>query len=268
MAGLAKMRFIMEARSLIVAPLFLLLGSVCFVAVEGPDLQASEVAEVVAPSRISIDVEGWTVRVHERLWSGPDRELGDRCIRFLAAKLADIKAVVPADKLTRLRAVVIVLDHQHDTFKGMAYHPSATWLANHGHSPDLARCVHIAHADKLPTPRNIREQPWVILHELAHAYEHQVLRPEDRRRITKVYEAYKASGRGRRVLLFNGKRVKHYALTNEKEFFAEMTEAYFGVNDFFPFNRAQLMESEPQIYELLRDIWDTPAPEAECHVAN
>ena len=31
--------------------------------------------------------------------------------------------------------------------------------------------------------------------------------------------------------------MRHYALTNHKEFFAEMSEAYFGMNDFFPFNR-------------------------------
>jgi hypothetical protein len=43
------------------------------------------------------------------------------------------------------------------------------------------------------------------------------------------------------------------------EFFAEMTEAYFGTNDFFPFNRAELKESEPQIYEVLKNTWDSPS---------
>ncbi|MGO9112581.1 MAG: hypothetical protein ACLP9L_25400 [Thermoguttaceae bacterium] len=32
-----------------------------------------------------------------------------------------------------------------------------------------------------------------------------------------------------------GQHVRHYALTDHKEFFAEMSEAYFGMNDFFPF---------------------------------
>ena len=44
------------------------------------------------------------------------------------------------------------------------------------------------------------------------------------------------------------------------EFFAEMTEAYFGANDFYPFNRAELRESEPAIYELMADIWTRPLP--------
>ena len=53
-----------------------------------------------------------------------------------------------------------------------------------------------------------------------------------------------------------GRRVKHYALTDPMEFFAEMTEAYFGANDFFPFTRAELKESEPEIYDLLGIIWE------------
>jgi hypothetical protein len=55
--------------------------------------------------------------------------------------------------------------------------------------------------------------------------------------------------------LNHGKRVRHHALTDQKEFFAEMTEAYFGLNDFFPFNRAELMTAEPEIFELLQAIW-------------
>ncbi|MDZ4784300.1 MAG: zinc-dependent peptidase [Planctomycetia bacterium] len=66
-------------------------------------------------------------------------------------------------------------------------------------------------------------------------------------------------GRGDSSLLYDGTRVRHYALTDEKEFFAEMTEAYFGSNDFFPFNRAELQEAEPEIYQLLVDMWATPS---------
>lgn len=73
-----------------------------------------------------------------------------------------------------------------------------------------------------------------------------------------AYQKYKKSGRGEKALLYNGKRVRHYALTDPKEFFAEMTEAYFGVNDLIPFNRAELKESEPEIYELLKTIWESP----------
>ncbi len=43
--------------------------------------------------------------------------------------------------------------------------------------------------------------------------------------------------------------------TDWKEFFAEMTGAYFGENAFFPFNRAELMTAGPEIHELMTAIW-------------
>jgi len=202
-------------------------------------------------------IEGWSVRVDDRLLKAPDDELGTNALRFLENKLADLKVVVPADKVKKLQSVVIVLDQTHGKLGPMQYHPSAGWLQGNGYSTDLAKCVHLPRAADLATKRNVREQPWVILHELAHAYHDQVLDFEEPR-VKAVYEKYKASGRGEKTLLYDGKRVKHYALTNHKEFFAEMTESYFGSNDFFPFNRAELKESEPEIYELMVQIWEAP----------
>ena len=202
-------------------------------------------------------LEGWIVRVDDRLLKGPDEALGSRALRFLEGKLSDIKVVVPEDQLKKLQAVVIVLDLSHGNLRSMQYHPSAGWLTAHGYGTDLAKSVHIPRAADLPTKRNINEQPWVILHELAHAYYDQIL-GFDEPRIKEAYERYKKSGHGDTTLLFNGDRVKHYALTNQMEFFAEMTEACFGVNDFFPFNRTELKEAEPEIHTLLSGIWESP----------
>lgn len=202
-------------------------------------------------------LEGWTIRIDDRLLQAPNDELGKKALRFLEGKLADIKVVVPADRLKKLHKVTIVLDLNNGDLGPMQYHPDKGWLKAHGHSTDLAKCVHLPRAADLPTKRNINEQPWVILHELAHAYHDQVLDFEEPR-IKEAYEKFKKSGHGDKTLLYNGNRVKHYALTNHKEFFAEMTEAYFGVNDFFPFNR-ELKEAEPEIYALLKDIWESPS---------
>ena len=204
-------------------------------------------------------LEGWTIRVDDRLLEPATKDQLDAALRFLAAKLVDIKMVVPADKVSRLQQVTLVLDQEHGNLKSMQYHPSPEWLKNNGYSTDLAKCVHLPRLPDLVTKRNINEQPWVILHELAHAYHDQVL-GFNNPRIRDAYENYKKSGRGEKTLLFNGNRVKHYALTTPMEFFAEMTEAYFGVNDFFPFTRAELKESEPEIFELLKQVWESPLP--------
>jgi hypothetical protein len=191
-------------------------------------------------------IEGWTVRIDDRLLQPPGEQVGSRALRFLETRLADITVVVPAEPLAKLRAVTIVLDLTHGKLRAAQYHPSAEWLKKNGYSPDLAKCVHIPEAADLATARNIREQPWVVLHELSHAYHDQVLGFNEPR-IMQGYEQFKKSGHGDAALLYNGKRVRHYGLTDQKEFFAEMTEAYFGMNDFFPFNRAELMTAEPEI---------------------
>ena len=110
-------------------------------------------------SRTEKQVEGWTVRVDDRLLKGPDAELGTKALRFLEGKLADIKVVVPDDKLKKLQAVVIVLDLTHGELGPMQYHPGKGWLKANGYAEDLAKCVHIPRAADVATKRNVREQP-------------------------------------------------------------------------------------------------------------
>ena len=205
-------------------------------------------------SRTPRQLEGWTVRVDDRLLQPPNEALGQRALKFLDSKLTDITYVMAPEALAKLRTVNIVLDLIHGKLSPMQYHPDADWLRENGYATNLVKCVHIPEAADMLTSRNINEQPWVILHELAHGYHDQVLGFEEPR-ILKAYENYKKSGHGDAALLYNGTRVRHYGLTDQKEFFAEMTESYFGENDFYPFNRAELMTAEPEIYELMTAIW-------------
>ncbi len=209
-------------------------------------------------SRTPREIEGWTIRVDDRLADATNEALSARALKFLEAKLVEIKAVVPAERVKELQTVTIVFDLSCGKLGAMQYHPDAGWLKANGFPTDLAKCVHLPRAADVATRRNINEQPWVILHELAHAYHDQFL-SFDESRVIAAYEQFKKSGHGDAALLYNGKRVKHYGLTNHKEFFAEMTESFFGVNDFFPFNRAELMEVEPELFELLTKIWNSPA---------
>lgn len=200
-------------------------------------------------------IEGFSILVDDALLpGGADEALGREALAFLAAKLTEIRIVLPKEKVDVLRKVTIVLDKECGTLSSMQYHPSADWLADNGYPRSLEKCVHLPRARDVATSRNINEQPWVILHELAHAYHDQVL-GFDEPRVLAAWEDFKKSGKGDAALLYDGSRVKHYGLTDQKEFFAEMTEAYFGSNDFQPFNRAELRTGHPAIFSLLADIW-------------
>lgn len=200
------------------------------------------------------DIEGWSVHIDNRLLAGDDKSAGDHALRILANRLYDIKHVVPADKVKRLQKVPIWLDQSHGKLRPAQYHPSKGWLKANGFSEELARCVHIPIAADFSSVGHQRVQPWSVLHELAHAYHDQVL-GFDHAEIRAAFERFKTSGKYKSTLHINGKKTQHYGLTNEKEFFAEMTEAYFGSNDFFPFNRAELKQEEPELHELLTKIW-------------
>jgi len=134
-------------------------------------------------------------------------------------------------------ACTIWIDKTHGKLRPAQYHPSAGWLKEHGYAPELAKCVHIPVAADFASVSHQRVQPWSVMHELAHAYHDQVL-GFDHAEIHAAWARFRDSGKYKSVLHINGKKTSHYGLTNPKEFFAEMTESYFGHNDFFPFNRA------------------------------
>jgi alpha-L-fucosidase 2 len=216
---------------------------------------AAEPPEAPKPaSRTDRVIEGWTVRIDDRLLQPPNEELGTRILKSLDARLTNIKAVVRPHCLAKLQSFKIVLDLSHGKLVPMQYHSEVDWLQDNGYEADLVNCVHIPVAAALLEPRQINVQPWCVLHELAHAYHDQVL-GFDEARIRDAHKAYKESGHGDAALLITGERVRHYGLTNQMEFFAEMTEAYFGTNDFFPFNRGELMTAEPAIYQLMATLW-------------
>lgn len=200
------------------------------------------------------DWEGWRVRIDRRLLEGPGTEIGRRAERLLRDKLYEIGQLAPAEQLSRLRKVVVVMDLDHGRLTSMQYHPSAGWLRDHGYDPALEKCFHIPAAGRMIDLRHQRTQPWCVLHELAHAYHDQVLGFDDKE-IRSAYETAKAGGRYDDVLHIHGHKTKHYALTTPMEYFAELSEAYFGTNDFYPFVRGELREHDPTAYALLEKIW-------------
>lgn len=209
----------------------------------------------VTVDRVERVIQGWTVAVDRALIEGSAKAFGDEAILVLRAKLHDIATVVPSGPLAKLRRVRIVLDRDYPTLKRMQYHPSADWLRQHGHDVKaLARCVHIPQSADLAGRFAVHQQPWAVLHELAHAYHDQVLGYDDPK-IRTAYEAFKASFSPKEALHISGRRREHYALTNPMEFFAEMSEAYFGTNDFAPFVRAELKRDLPDVYALMESVW-------------
>ena len=198
-------------------------------------------------------VEGWTIEYDPKLLSKENKAFGEEATKALANHLQRIKYILSKEKVVVLQKLPIRIDLQHE-LGNMQYHPGKRWLINNGYDPRLEKRVHIPRAKSLLDRGTWAKHPYVILHELAHAYHDQIL-SFDNKEIIQVYQASEKKGLYERVLLFSGRKVKHYARTNHKEFFAEMTESYLGVNDFYPFVRGELKEHDPLTYALMQKIW-------------
>ena len=196
--------------------------------------------------------QGWILRVN-RQFLQEDAELANKVLRHLKHQLYQITRAVPPKALARLQEIPIWIERAHPRHPCMCYHISADWLREHDMNPEKAGAVEIANANNFLAWTN--DQPWMVLHELSHAYHHKVL-GHDHPEIKAAYERAKASKTYEKVLHINGKIERHYALANDQEYFAEMTEAYFGTNDFFPFVRAELKQHDPQMFELLGKLWE------------
>ena len=250
----------MHPAKLTIAICFLLLAIACPISQRSWSEDKEKPAYEPTANYESRDIEGWTVLVNKRLLN-EKQELGDKAIRLLALQLYQIKTLVPQRQVVELQKIKIWLDD--DPRNQIHYHPERQWLVDNGFNPDRAKAVDIGVADQFVNV--YREQPFVVLHELAHAYHDQVLGFEDER-IKHVYELAVAGKEYESVLKIQEHKGRHYALTDHKEFFAEATESFLGTNDFYPFVRSELKEHDLQAYELLQEIWLTEVKEPSSQV--
>lgn len=220
-------------------------------------IRAASAAPTTAPSYQPTSsytqqtIGGWKVMIGGELATDhPDLE--KYALELLRVKLFDIARVVPPEPLRRLREVTLWLEYDDKAWPCACYHPSADWLRDNGFNPDKVKGVEIANAANFLTWSV--EQPWMVLHELAHSYHDRVLGFDD----PDVKAAYVAAVKSHAydaILRINGHIERAYAMNNEQEYFAEDSEAFFGTNDFYPFVRAELQQHDPRMFELLKRVW-------------
>lgn len=216
-------------------------------------LAQAQPADSTFPKPFTQRVEGWVVEFGIELKEETNAQVFNQSVKALANHLQRITYLMPKSKLEELQKFSIRVDLEHQ-LDSMQYHRNPQWLVEYGFDSSLQKRVHIPRAHLLFDRRMWLKQPYAILHELAHAYHDQVLGFENEA----IIEAFNRAERKRlyhEVLDFEGRKTSHYGLSNPMEFFAEMTEAYVGMNDFYPFVRAELKTYDPQTFALMRKIW-------------
>ena len=198
------------------------------------------------------ELRGWTLRVNKDLLDANHAELYEEVRAELDNHLYRITRVVPAKALEKLKAVTIWIELANPKGGNCCYHPGVKWLKEHNYNPDKENCFEIGSAKGFL--RSVKHQPWLALHELAHGYHDQVL-GFDHPKILALYKEAKESGKYDKVLVWNGREERAYHMSTPMEYFSETTEAYFGQNDVYPFVKVELKRHDPNMYNLLEELW-------------
>jgi hypothetical protein len=180
--------------------------------------------------------------------------------RFIQDRLAEIASLVPSAALKQLRDTRLWLDADPSAGGGAFF---ATWPSNrHGGRDRGYDGFHGAMYQGVVFPNvleSIRKvfgsQPMLVLHELAHGYHHWVLGTWNAE-VRRIYNSAKERGLYRNVRFASGSGASiGHAIMNEWEYFAELTEAYFGQNDQTPLNLSDLRVYDPDGMRLLEQAW-------------
>ena len=199
------------------------------------------------------EIEGWKAYIHIAFES-ESPELCRETLDLLNCQLYQITRMVPASAVKKLRRIPIWIELKEPHHPCMCYHPDPAWLRAHDMNPEKARSIEIANARNFLTWT--KQQPWMVFHELAHGFHHQFIeRGYENADLAAALAAAKEEKLYEEVLHINGRRQRHYALTNQMEYFAEQSEAFFGTNDFYPFVRSELQQHDPRMFALQKKLW-------------
>jgi hypothetical protein len=217
---------------------------------------------------MAIGIEGFPT-----LWH-PDCARQAEVCRVAAAAAADdlrrVKREVPCSALRVVTTVRTVFSLGDPPQSGPPwgsgpryYHAEAVWLVASGIGADRLGVVEIA--DTAAYVRRRAQKPAILLHELAHAY---LDRTGERHAVETAFRQAQDSGRydsvWKRDWTLEMGTAASYAMRSPDEYFADLSEAYFWTNEWYPFKRFQLVDFDPAGAEMVRRLWAPDGVEAPC----
>ncbi|TAH41899.1 MAG: T9SS type A sorting domain-containing protein [Bacteroidetes bacterium] len=213
--------------------------------------------QLTATGYSNLTLQGFNVLIEDSAYI-ENAVLTQSAIDLLDSKLQEITQLcISQTILDSLKAVSIFVDW--NTTNGAAqYHPSLAWLLANGYIAEKEKSVEISNISNFVAWTNLN-QPFMVLHELAHAFHHRVFNYANSD-ITNAFNSAISTNLYHNVQYHHGNGVyssqaSAYALNNEQEYFAEISEAYFGLNDYYPFTNNDLQTYDPVGYAALQNVW-------------
>ncbi len=177
----------------------------------------------------------------------------EHCLQILGSNAKQLQEVLPPTAWKRLAGIPIWLEYEPYGTNGGVYFDSEEWLIANGVTAAKAKSIQFT--SSLAALAGSKLTP--LTHEVAHAY-HDLVLSFFYAPILSAYQHARLSGRYNAVRHASGRIERAYAMSDPMEFFAELSAAYFGYNDFFPFTREGLKESDPDSYKVISQAWEHP----------
>ncbi len=222
---------------------------------------AETATQPAAAGRFEVrNVEGWTVYTNREV---PRKypEQWARTLEHLRWELYQIKLAAPANAVTNMQ-VNNAIWIEYSEKVNLSYHPSRNWLLGRGYKIPRDPESFMSLSARSHVGDSYRH-PFVVFHEMAHGYDFHFIgkgRRYGNDEAQANYDRMMKTGTYEKVLIWNGRIGSHYARSNRMEYFAESTEAYFAVNDIYPFVRAELREHDPKMARFIERYWGVDAP--------
>ena len=203
-------------------------------------------------------IEGFSVRVSPALTTAA---LSKQALDVIRASLSAVRKEVPSSALKVLTQSPIWLENNIFSLGRVSvFNADVGWLRRSGQPLQKVGGVQIANARQFSESWNKGYR--VLIHELSHAYQWRLF-PQQDDVIENAYHATIASGRYQRVAFCcGGADRRAAALDSPTEYFAELSSAYFERCEFFPFDRKELKEYDPEEFSVIEQIWGSGASKA------
>ena len=94
-------------------------------------------------------------------------------------------------------------------------------------------------------------------HQANRSYHHRVLpRTSGSNEIAAAHARAEKSKTYDSVLYFSGRKHRGYGMENPMVYFAELSDAFYGTNDMYPFVRIEVKAHDPGGCKPLRKLWE------------
>lgn len=206
--------------------------------------------------------EGFTFKLKA---SVVDTDDAKKAIEHMKADIDHIVSFCPDAALKVMKKKPIWMEENNKANTSAAwYHRNAEYPASIGDISAKGKCAEITNYNYYVSWSN-QNQPLMVFHELCHLYHDQGLGGDTNSTIKNAYNNAKSKGLYKKAKYrYNTKDPQNkwvtfndpaYCMNDAWEYFSEMSEAYWGDNDYYPFNYEQLKEHDPVAFAAMETIW-------------